>query len=563
MRTDRFRRRVRELERRVLRGPRPGPGTAGIMAALSDSDADAELRGWVLLLEQTVAPLVEALASERLLLVDAIRAHVAAAEALAANEDGDGAQRLWTGDDGEAAAAAIDDLLAAAADIPAIPGAEYPDLFAALCAGRVVRPRYGRHPRLAIWGLLEARLQRADVMILGGLNEGTWPPDPDADPWLSHGMRRTLGLPTPERRIGLTAHDFVQAASGGNVVLTRAEKVDGTPTVPSRWLLRIDAVLGAAREALRPTSPWLDWQEALDRTSAAPRPVAPPAPRPPVEARPRRLSVTAVETWIRDPYSIYARRILGLAPLDPIDADPGAADRGVFIHDSLDRFLREVGTELPPDSLDRLHAIGRNLLGDALARPGVWAFWWPRFERIAAWFVDAVGRRLAEGSVVSLTSETRGSIELQGPAGPFTLVAKADRIDTLGEGALEIVDYKTGAMPSRRLVDLGVAPQLALEAAIARRGGFEGVAAAPVAALTYWRLVGNTTGGEIRAAGSHAAAALADDAERGLARLVAVFDDPATAYRSRPRPRYAPRFSDYDHLARVAEWSADFDDGDA
>src|SRR5262245_50134578 len=86
---------------------------------------------------------------------------------------------------------------------------------------------------------------------------------------------------------------------------------------------------------------------------------APPAPRPPVATRPRELSVTRVETWMRDPYSIYARHILKLRPLDPLDASPGLAERGIFIHSALDEFVRTLPGPLPPDALERLLALGR------------------------------------------------------------------------------------------------------------------------------------------------------------------------------------------------------------
>ena len=333
------------------------------------------------------------------------------------------------------------------------------------------------------------------------------------------------------------------------MVLTRSAKVDGTPTVPSRWLLRLDNL---GRDALPARDArWLHWQGLLDAPKAI-RSAPPPAPRPPVEARPRRLSVTQVEAWMRDPYGIYARHVLGLKALDPIDADPGAADYGSLIHRALDDFQGAHPGPLPEDALDLLMESGQKTFGRFLDRPGVWAFWWPRFECIARWFVALERRR--RDFVRASASEAVGSLDLDGPAGPFTLTARADRLDMLADGTIAVIDYKTGAPPSRREVAAGFAPQLPLEAAIAEAGGFEGVPAAPVSAMEYWRLRGGEVGGEIRDAGGDVPA-LISHALTGLGSLIAAFDSGDTPYEARPRPDQAPRFSDYEHLARVKEWS--------
>jgi ATP-dependent helicase/nuclease subunit B len=260
---------------------------------------------------------------------------------------------------------------------------------------------------------------------------------------------------------------------------------------------------------------------------------------------------------MRDPYAIYARHILDLWALDPIDADPGAAERGSFIHDALHRFVRDHPGALPEDALDRLLDCGRAAFREVLDRPAVWAFWWPRFERIASWFVGVEAARRA-GIAASFT-ERRGTLDLAGPRGAFQLTAKADRIDRAKDGGLVLIDYKTGQVPSDKHVALGFSPQLPLEAAIAAAGGFAEVPAAPAAALAYWRLSGGDPAGEIREIKADAAT-LAEQARDGLERLVAAFDDPATPYAARPRPDYGPRFSDYDHLARLLEWSAGGDD---
>ena len=367
-----FRARVRSLERAVLRGPRPPPGLNALRQALASVTAGEALTSWMAGIGGRAADFERLLLGAGAPLADIIAAHVAFAEWLAATDALSGADRLWRGEAGQEAALFVRELGDSAGALGEITGSAYPALLETLMRGRVVRPRYGRHPRLHIWGPLEARLQQADLLILGGLNEGTWPPDPATDPWMSRPMRRRFGLPPPERRIGLSAHDFAQAFSAPEVLLTRATRVDGTPTVPSRWLLRLDNVLTAAgvEDGLHRDEPqWLAWQAALDRPRTRHQ-IRAPGPCPPVAARPRQLSVTQIETLIRDPYAIYARHVLRLRPLEPLDADPAAAERGTAIHDALDAFLKEHPAALPARALDALFAIGEDTFGPMLDRPG-------------------------------------------------------------------------------------------------------------------------------------------------------------------------------------------------
>lgn len=547
-----FRAQVRRLDRDGLRGPRPAPGIAGLKAAARDP----RLARWLDGLEALTAPFVRVMARETATLDELLRAHMECAEALAGDHRLPGAARLWRGEAGEALAAWAAGLAAAAQAargvFPPLAPRFYAPLFDQLLAGQVVRQPWGSHPRLFLWGPMEARLQHADVMVLGGLNEGTWPGEAAADPWMSRPMRQAFGLPAPERKVGLSAHDFAQAFAAPRVVLTRAVRVDGTPTVPSRWLLRLDAVMQAAGLAFpEDAGQYLDWHAAIDRPERVAA-VAPPAPRPPVAARPRKLSVTEIETWMRDPYAVYAKHVLGLRALDPIDADPGAAEYGSLVHDAIDRFLKEIPGPLPADAEARLVAIGEEVFAGALARPGLWAFWWPRFTSVARWL--AAHERARRPEVARVFSEIDGAVEIAAPAGPFLLQARADRIDQLADGTLALIDYKTGQPPSAREVAAGYAPQLPLEGAIARFGGFEGVPAAEIGRMLYWRLKGGADGGEEKSAGTDPAR-LVDEALEGLAALVAAFDDEATPYGARPHPDFAPRYSDYLHLARVREWA--------
>jgi len=560
--TAQLRRDTRWLERRVLRGPRPGAGIAGLRAALSgpDTKENEAVSRLIDQLEMLTAPMVDAFATASQPLSDLLAAHITVAEALAATDSETGALRLWSGDAGEMLSQFIAELRDAADLLQPISPTAYAPLLDSLMAGRTVRPRYGRHPRLSILGLLEARLQHTDLVVLGGLNEGVWPPEPQPDPWMSRPMRDAFGLPLPERRTGLTAHDFVQAFAAPEIVLTRANKTEGQPSVPSRWLTRLDAVLrGAGAEDLLVTeaNTWRDLRTLLNRPAQtvplAPAASRPPAPRPPVKARPRSLSVTQIETWMRDPYSIFARHILRLRPLDPIDADPGAAERGTFIHAALDRFVEAYPDALPANALQQLLDFGEAAFGDTLVRPTVAAFWWPRFVRIAHWFLDRESER--RSGLVRSASEIKGELTLDGLEGTFILRAVADRIDELAEGEFEIIDYKTGTVPRRDDINLGFSPQLALEAAILKQGGFATIPAAPVAKLAYWRLSGGETPGkEHLVAGDPTM--LSATALNGLRDLVAAFDNPATPYVATPRPDWAPRYNDYAHLARILEWSS-------
>lgn len=574
---------ARELERLVLRGPRPARGIAGLRTAAharheqalaraaeglsAHNNADPQDYGDVLALIDRIAeigaPITELRQNSTVMLPDYVRAHIAFCEALAASDEMPGAARLWGGDAGEALATFVSELLEAGESLGPVPPARYPALLDSLLAGRIVRPRYGAHPRLAILGPLEARLQHFDVTILGSLNEGSWPPDPSVDPWMGRMMRADFGLPSPERRIGLSAHDFAQAFCAGEVVLTRSARVDGAPSMPSRWLTRLDVAMRALDLQPDPDAEiraraYRDWWQELDGPGDDAEPQAQlavrPRPSPPVAARPRRLSVTQIETWMRDPYAIYAREILKLRALPPLDQNADAAIYGSLIHDILDGFLAELPPgPLPADAGARLHAHGAAALAPYRSIPAVWTFWWPRFQRIADWVLSVeAGRRVR---LEATHMEVDGAIEFDAPGGRFRLTARADRIDELIGGGIAVIDFKTGAPPTKREVQAGFAPQLPLEAAMVAEGGFAGVPAKPVEELAFWRLSGGRDPGQVRDAADDPAQ-VAAEALVGVKALVARFDDPTTAYEARPRPDHAPAYSDYEHLARVKEWAS-------
>ncbi|MAO54900.1 MAG: double-strand break repair protein AddB [Rhodospirillaceae bacterium] len=546
---------ARQLETaKVLRGIRPGPGIAGLRAAVANLKEPGALPALVDRLEAAVGDFADLISGREVEPKDLAAAHLAFAEALAAGDDETGAERLWSGEDGEAAAQFMHDVLDAVPNLGTVRGRDYPALLDSLMAGHAVRPAWGAHPRLNIWGLLEARLQQADLMILGGLNEGSWPPEAKPSPWMSRPMLAEFGLPLPERRIGQTAHDFVQAAMAPEVLLTRAERVEGAPSVPARWLLRLGNLISGtpAEHALTARDALKTWAGALDDPGETVTPTR-PLPRPPAAMRPTGLSVTQVEKWVRDPYAVYARHVLRLRPLDPIDADPGAGDRGDIVHRALELFIEAHPRDLPPDAERQLIAFGEDVFAQHADRPAVRAFWWPRFLRVARWFLD-VERERRERGCRPHAWEAEGSLTLETGAGPFTLTCIADRIDRDPADGFEIIDYKTGRTPTKPQVESGFSPQLPLEAAVLREGGFEKLAAGEATALAYWKMSGGREAGKVTSLDD--ARQLTDDAAAGLARRGGFFSDPNTPYAPRVKPMFETDIGDYDHLARVRAWSA-------
>jgi ATP-dependent helicase/nuclease subunit B len=562
---------VYKLDEYALRGPRPSAGFEGLkekVATISDEKPyKKELLEWLAVMQGHMTPLVELMSQKKPVPFRAIlEKHIRVAETLAATQEMNGAQRLWAWEAAEPMSKFLGELWQVARQVPDITPGDYVSLLGNLMKKVSVRSHIGAHPRLFIFGLLEARLHSTDLVILGGLNEGTWPALPAHDPWMSRPMRKKFGLPPPEYKIGIAAHDFVQAAASPEVVITRAQKVDGTPTVPARWLLRLETVLQAAglEIPVRKAEVYRQWMQDIDRPAEV-KPVKRPEPRPPLEARPRQLSVTRVESWMRDPYQIYAQYVLGLRCLEDIDADPGGAERGTFIHAALEKFIKEYPDTLPPDAAKKLLEFGRTALKEQRIPQEVEAFWWPRFERVADEFIRE--ERVWRESARPFITEVSGKWQFDTKTKPFTLTGKADRIDKFNEGSYAIIDYKSGFVPQSRDVAEGLSPQLPLEALMLKQGAFDKIpAGGDIADLVYWRVTGSgqkpverksVLGRDVDMD------TLLKEAAAGLMSLVDKFDDPATPYLSQPRAEAKSRFSDYEHLARVKEWGIAGDEEEA
>ena len=442
---------------------------------------------------------------------------------------------------------------------------EWPDIVDALMASSVTRPVGGTHPRVAILGPLEARLQSFDRIVLGGLNEKVWPASARNDPFLSRPMKMQLGLPTPERRTGLAAHDFQILTGMKDVVLSRPLKADNTPMVASRWLQRLEIVLGekVTDEMRERGQKYVGWSSLIDEAPSPTLSCQQPRPTPPTEMRPKSLSVTEIATWVEDPYAIYARHILQLDPLSPLLREADARERGTLYHDILEEFVKSNQHDDPDHGLAYLLDLARHHFNTARIPDEFSAKWWPRFQVIAenfvTWHRDQITR--TDSINVELAGNTDSGLN------GFTLRGRADRIDQLRSGALEIFDYKTGNNPTAKHVREAAAPQLPLEAAMAARGAFGPVIQASAAALGYIRLkaddemVVDLIGDD---QDKHADASdLSEDAWKRLSDLVEAYRDPEKDYRSKARPiSDAAWESDYDHLARVKEWSVS-DDGEA
>ena len=462
---------VRALDR-ALRGPRPAAGLAGIDAHLAnppvrERDVRARAASWWGEARDLLAPIEVVFAAGEQGLGPLIAALRETAQALCGDQ-------LWGGPAGRAAAALLSGLEADAASGPAtIDPASLAGLLRTLMDEQAVRPPQGGHPRLAIYGLIEARLQTADLMILGGLNEGVWPGQPAPDPWLAPRIRSELGLPGLDRRVGISAHDLAGALGAPRALITRARRDATQPAIASRFWLRLQALAG---ERFERASTLEHWTRVLD-DPGPPEPVERPAPLPPAELRPKRIAVTDVDRLKADPYAFYARRILRLMPLDPVDADASAAWRGTAVHAILEEWAKVDGCV--PESL---HARALAMLEEEGTHPMMRALWRPRLIEAIDWIATRIAEQAAIGRTV-LAVEREGQVEIAG----IKLTGKFDRIDRMPDGTLAVIDYKTGMPPSPAAVRAGFSLQLGLLGLIAERGGYEGINGT-ARAFEYWSL---------------------------------------------------------------------------
>ncbi|MEM0977334.1 MAG: double-strand break repair protein AddB [Pseudomonadota bacterium] len=533
---------LRTLEATILRS---GPPELDIDAVATwIADHKPNWRGWWRWISETICM---ARAVDVADLGAWANAHLALATKLSRGRRDHPDPEIWEGTTGSEALAAMQHLSSQSNAAGKITRIDYLALVRQVLSQVEVREVIGRDPRIAIWGTLEARNTSRPFVILGGLNEGVWPSLPTPDPWLNRSMRAALGLPSPERTIGLSAHDFCQSVHANRVVLSRAKRDGDAPTVPSRWILRLTNLLqglgdpgqAALTDMRARAQPYLDLATTLDRQFGEVLPAAPrPAPVPPVAARPRKLPVTAIQNLIRDPYVIYARYVLRLRRLDPLGHPPNALIRGTALHKVIEAFARQSGDKTE----DSLKDTAAKVLKSVAPWPVSYLQWMSRIEAISPWLVELESNWDASGTIRSLEEEGHHIFEDL----DFTLTAKPDRINEEPDGLI-IVDYKSGALPTDKEVRT-FDKQLPLTKLIAERGGFGVIK--PVAALRYVSFQGALRDVDW------------DDAdvlgiESGFVELLSHFLQAGTAFPSRTRPKYISYASDYDHLARRGEWADD------
>ncbi len=563
-----------QLEARGLRGPRPAD-RAALSARLQPLARRLERGGEAAEREHAQAGAASDLA-DRLhaalslaaepfqkgdaLATTAARALAQSLETLAADPRGN-AGELWGGADGEVLAELLAGLMQDGEALPPCTAKGFAQVMEALLTGQVVRSGARPHPRLRILGLIEARLIGADRLVLAGLEEGVWPPGGEVDPFLSRPMRARLGLPSPERRVGVAAHDFAQAACAPEVVLVTSERRGGQPAVMSRWLWRLSILARGAGLSLPGRDDALRWARGLDAPLSDPpaslRPAPRPVPRPPLAARPTSLSVTEVEKLVRDPYALYARKVLRLDRLARPDERIEARARGSAIHKAFEDFAAawpDLDPQIAGARFAALYmaALRKESAPDALlAREAVLAL------RAGDWVARMEALRREDLAAVYV--EQRGELRL----GDATLTCRADRLELTHAGVVHLLDFKTGRVPGKKEIATDFSPQLTLTAALMMRGGFPALGPRAPGDLVYLRISGRNPAGteEVRGQAGESAA-MADAALAGLEALLARYRDPNQPYRSRIAPRFVVEHpSDTDHLARVREWSA-ADEGD-
>lgn len=539
-------RQTRELELSLRRNGPPFPDAKAFARFEKGRELTPGWTGWL------SACFADQEITGTLPLADCVQRLRELAERIAAGSQASGFGTLWDKKAGQSALACIENLEAEAPYGGDMTARDFADLLGALLSQGEVRDRDAPYGSIMIWGTLEARVQGADLVILGGLNEGSWPEAASPDPWLNRQLRNQSGLLLPERRIGLSAHDFQQAIAAPEVWLTRAERSEEADTVPSRWLNRLTNLLSglpekggrAALDTMRAKGrQWLGWAEALEEPTPIPQ-YPRPSPCPPVAARPRRLTITEIPRLIRDPYAIYAKHVLRLRPLNPLVQEPDALLRGIVVHEVFEHFIKEAQAD--PSLLTAGQLIGktRDLLETHVPWPVARILWHSRIRKIAGDFVLAEQERQARAKPVAF--EAKGSARLD-PL-DFTIACRADRIDMDDRGFLHLYDYKTGTPPSEAQ-QKKFEKQLLIEAAMAEEGAFDDLGPAEVARALFIGLGSKLN--EVRAPLEDEPPAKVWDE---LRTLIGAYFEPNQGYSSRRMVHRDDIAGDYDHLARYGEW---------
>jgi ATP-dependent helicase/nuclease subunit B len=548
----------------------PPPWRGGINA-----DDIALARGLARRIAAAVEPLTGALVSRPsngrprslvLTLADWAERTGQALEAAAIDERGSLGE-LWGAEAGETLATLLSGIIETEGQMEA-DGPQWCDFVEALSASEAVKPRSMRHPRVFIFGALESRLQSVDLVVLGGMNEGTWPGQTSNDPFLSRTMKSGIGLEPPERRIGQLAHDFQMACGTRRLILSRAMRQGSAPTVASRWMQRLQALGGKIlTEQLRANgASYLHWMRILDEGERQPL-AERPQPKPPAELQPRKYSFSEVTRLRRDPYSIYARRILRLEPVVPFNRDPDAAERGLLYHRIVERFVKGGFDPASREGEEAMVRLIREAFDEEKLPAHIDTIWRPRFEAVARAFLS--WERERRPAIVKPFTEVPAAMEIG--LADIRLTGIADRLDRLKDGTIDVIDYKTGSSPSAREARALLDPQLALEAAALKAGAFRAIGPARPHSLSYVRLkpgsrfaVDTVNNENSRSKETKSADKLAEESLAELRKLLGALMSGRYGFASRLIVQKERDYGgEYDHLARVAEWAtADGEDDD-
>ena len=544
-----FRHKVREWEKSVRDGkkhnPQPCPVPDDIFASLATLYTEGK----------------------EILFSDILEAHLSLAEKLAETDRESGQIRLWQTEAGAATAELMSKIAKySKLYLSKINPFHYASLFKQILNGHVIRSNFKQHPRLDMLGVIESRMQTADTVIIAGLNEGTYPKEAAFSPWLSYSMTKEIGLECPDEKIGLAAMDFMDLFMADEVYLLRSNKKDGAVTVPSRWLLRIDsfaAVVWDNFEGLKDNG-FKSFINGFDLPLYSEiKAISPPEPRPSAQYRPRHLSVTEIETFMRDPYSIYARHILKLVPLDDIDKQDDYSEFGTFIHKVLEDFIVYNGVLITDDAFERIISIGERIFSLMDISNSTKAFWWPEFKRIAQQFLQY--QQELQPTLSAIFTEQKRDLIIPLSCGDFRLSGRFDRIDFMKDGSCVIIDYKTGEVPSANRVRKGFAPQLPLEAAMLKRGAFKDIGISsntPISACQFWKLTGKSSGSSILEVcnDDEKVTEVSDMVYDKLVQWLEKYMKEDTPYLAAPRADFQPKYSKYEHLERIKEWKIVDDD---
>lgn len=513
-------------------------------AGLSDAQNDILLK-----LKTLLEPLTALYYMKQADLSQMLKTHLLVAEKIASTDIENGKNILWKGEAGRSGSNFFAQIIPHANLLESFSPFEYLGFFESLTNKISVRPSFGTHPRLKIMGPIEARLSDFDVAIIGGFNENIWPQSPSSDPWMSRPMKKDFGFPLPERSIGILGLDVSCLLGKKEVYITRAEKNNGAPTLKSRWLMRLETVL----KALNLSFDNHDCNQLTISANTIDEPtkffkIKSPSPTPALKYRPRQLSASDIEVLMRDPYSIFAKHILQLKPLNNIEPELEAKDFGTIIHKILEEFNNLYPHSFPPNAEKQLLNIGKTHFESSSLLENKKAFYWPKFIKMINHLASL--EYMYRPEINKVNNETKGKLVLKDlPAGDFTITAKADRIDITNDNKINIIDYKTGRARSSKEVIIGFAPQLPIEGLIAQTGGFEKIPALEVNNIIYWQL-----GVKSITIDKDKTNIAITNTQQNLYNLLNRFDFETTSYNCNPNPNRAYEYSDYKHLSRIKEW---------